>query len=71
MLEPAMHPYFYMQRPLLDVPAHPAAKIRLFGCKPVGLQPIAELHYVIHVRRLNFVCPFHRYQLEAKPAGLR
>ena len=46
----------------------------LFGCKPVGLQPIGvlpELHYVMFVCRLQSVCPFHRYQVEAQLEGLR
>ena len=45
----------------------------VFGCKPVGLQPIGilpELHYVIHVCPPGFVCRLHRYEQGAKPAQL-
>ena len=45
----------------------------IFGCKPVGLQPIGvlpELHYVMFVRRLQ-ICPCtQQHELGAKPAQL-
>jgi len=48
---------FNARRALIpDCTRGPNLKLGLFGCQPVGLQPIGispELHYVMYVRRLD------------------